>query len=174
MGLSRAPLDHKAWLSLGSNIGDRYDTLVGGVRYLLGCGLALLDCSGVYETEPVGYEAQPYFYNMVIHVATLLEPLDLLGVCQRAEKAHRRERTIRWGPRTLDIDILLYDDLKLDLPELTLPHPRMGERAFVLGPLGDVAPGLLKSYGFSHLHNGIVLQIPAGDVKMKIADDAER
>ena len=159
---------HEAWLSLGSNLGDRLAALTGGVRYLLDQGLELIDCSGVYETEPVGYEDQPDFYNMVVHIGTALKPLELLKVCQQAEKAYRRERTVRWGPRTLDVDILLYDELILDTEELTLPHPRMGERAFVLGPLGEIEPALLKELGLPHLSNGIVLQITSADVKMII------
>ncbi|MCL1804533.1 MAG: 2-amino-4-hydroxy-6-hydroxymethyldihydropteridine diphosphokinase [Clostridiales bacterium] len=160
---------HDVWLSLGSNIGDRLAALAGGLRYLLDHGLELVDCSGVYETEPVGYEEQPDFYNMVVRAATDLAPLELLGICREAEEEQRRERTIRWGPRTLDVDILLYDDLVMDTQELTLPHPRMGERAFVLGPLGDMDPGLLNKLGLPHLIKGIVLQIPAADVRMMIA-----
>lgn len=160
---------HEAWLSLGSNLGDRYETLLGGAAYLLKHGLELRNCSGIYETKPVGYTDQPDFYNMVVQIATGLEPLALLDICQKAENEYRRERTLRWGPRTLDVDILLYDELRLDTDRLTLPHPRMGERAFVLGPLGDTDPGLLHKFGLPHLREGIVLQIPAADVKMRLA-----
>ena len=168
--MPEAKKTHQAWLSLGSNMGDRYETLLGGLKYLLRHGLALLDCSGVYETEPVGYTDQPNFYNMVLHAATELAPLELLEACQQAEAAHKRTRTVRWGPRTLDVDILLYEEVEMDLPELTLPHPRMGERAFVLGPLGDMDQELLRKRGLPHLTKGIVSQIPAADVKIKLAD----
>ena len=168
--MSESKKTSQVWLSLGSNMGDRYETLLGGLAYLLSHGLELLHCSGVYETEPVGYTDQPAFYNMVIHAATELSPHALLELCQQAETAHKRTRAVRWGPRTLDVDILLYGDIVLDLPELTLPHPRMGERAFVLGPLGDMDPELLRRMGLPHLQNGIVLHIPADDVKISLAD----
>ncbi|MDR0469749.1 MAG: 2-amino-4-hydroxy-6-hydroxymethyldihydropteridine diphosphokinase [Peptococcaceae bacterium] len=162
-------MQHHVWLSLGSNLGDRYATLISGAAYLFSHGLQMLDCSGIYETAPVGFEDQPDFYNMVIHAATELEPFELLEACQEAENAHQRERVIRWGPRTLDVDILLYDDLRLELPELTLPHPRMAERAFVLGPMGDMDLGVLQKHGFSHRKDGIVLRISDADAKIRIA-----
>ena len=164
----------QVWLSLGSNMGDRYETLLGGLECLLDGGLEMKDCSGVYETEPVGYIDQPNFLNMVLHVAARLDPWELLSLCQSAEQAHKRERGIRWGPRTLDVDILLYGDVRLATPELTIPHPRMAERAFVLGPLGDMDPELLRERGLPHIRTGIVLHIPAADVKMRIADFGKR
>jgi len=161
---------HQVWLSLGSNLGDRYENLLGGASYLLDQGLELLNNSGVYETAPVGYTDQPDFYNMALHLSTVLDPLELLKLCQQAEFEHKRERTVRWGPRTLDVDILLYDRVELDLPELTLPHPRMAERAFVLGPLGEMDPGLLRKLGLEENREGIVLQIHAADVRMRLVD----
>ncbi|MCL2166483.1 MAG: 2-amino-4-hydroxy-6-hydroxymethyldihydropteridine diphosphokinase [Clostridiales bacterium] len=159
----------QTWLSLGSNLGDRLDNLLAGAAFLLSHGLEWKNCSGVYETEPVGYTAQPDFLNMVIHGETRLSPLDLLEVCQQAEKALLRERTIRWGPRTLDVDILLIDDLVLDLPALTLPHPRMAERAFVLGPLGEMDPGLMEKWALPHITEGIRLRMPASDFRDRLS-----
>jgi len=150
------------------------ENLLGGMAYLFDHGLDLLDCSGVYETEPVGVTEQPLFYNIVVHAATRLEPFVLLDVCQQAEKAQRRERGARWGPRTLDVDVLLYNEVRMDLPELTIPHPRMRERAFVLGPLEDIDPEVLRRWDFPVLREGIVLQIPAADVKMGLAERRRR
>ena len=99
--------------------------------------------SSVYETDPVGLTDQPAFLNIAIKLKTSLQPLDLLCLCQEVENHFQRERTIHWGPRTLDIDLLTYDDLVLDSPELTLPHPRMMEREFVQIPLQELATGIV-------------------------------
>ena len=88
--------------------------------------------SGVYETAPVGGPTQDPYLNLVVEIRTSLEPYELLGVCQDLEQEARRVRTVRWGPRTLDVDVLLYGELQLTDPDLTVPHPRMYERAFVL------------------------------------------
>jgi len=161
--------EHRVWLSLGSNLGDRQENLLHGATYLLTHGLSQPDCSGIYETEPVGYTDQPDFLNMVLCATSALSPMALLEVCQEAEAALRRERTVRWGPRTLDVDILLIDDLVMDTPALTLPHPRMAERAFVLGPLAELDPALIKKRGLPALREGIILKIPAEDVKIRLA-----
>ncbi|WP_438448985.1 2-amino-4-hydroxy-6-hydroxymethyldihydropteridine diphosphokinase [Gorillibacterium sp. sgz5001074] len=131
-----------AYLGLGSNLGDRGQWLADAVR-LLGQepGIRVEACSAVYETDPVGYVEQPAFLNMAVRIATLLPPLDLLAVMLRIELELGRKREIRWGPRTIDIDMLLYGNLEMDTPELTVPHPRMLERAFVLIPLRDIYPG---------------------------------
>ena len=170
-----APINrsHQAWLSLGSNLGDRFDNLMRGIAFLLANGLEPIKHSGIYETKPVGYTAQPDFLNMVIHAGTDLAPLALLETCQRAEQALARERSIRWGPRTLDVDILWYDALAMDSPRLTLPHPRMAERAFVLGPLEDMAPGILAQKGLTPtggagIHEGIALVVPATEVDLYV------
>lgn len=160
--------EHQVWLSLGSNMGDRFETLIGGAVYLLTHGLKLICCSGVYETEPVGYADQPDFYNMVLHGASALEPLALLALCQQAEKAYLRERVIHWGPRTLDVDILYIGEMILDMPELTIPHPRIPERAFVLGPLADMEPGILEKWKLSAKYEGIRLIVPAQDVLARL------
>jgi 2-amino-4-hydroxy-6-hydroxymethyldihydropteridine diphosphokinase len=133
------------YLSMGSNLGDRLYNLREALNYLrLNPQVKLQAVSAIYETDPVGYLEQPPFYNIVVCLQTTLAPLDLLHFCQQTEAVFLRERTIRWGPRTLDIDILYYDDLKQDLPELILPHPRLAERAFVLLPLRELKTGSLQ------------------------------
>jgi 2-amino-4-hydroxy-6-hydroxymethyldihydropteridine diphosphokinase len=125
-----------AYLALGSNEGDRRNHLRRAVASLPG----VRRVSGVYETAPVGGPAQGPYLNCVVEVDTDLGPHDLLAECQRVERDAGRVRTVRWGPRTLDVDILLFDDLTVDDAELTVPHPRMAERRFVLEPLADLAP----------------------------------
>lgn len=129
----------RAFLSLGSNLGDR-GALLSAARAALDAlpGTGIVARSRVYETAPQGLEDQPAFLNQVVVVETALAPLDLLHECQRIEQEHGRRRDVRFGPRTLDIDILLFQDVESDDPELTLPHPRMVRRAFVLVPLAEV------------------------------------
>lgn len=127
-----------AFLALGSNLGDRRRHLREAVA-----ALSRLDpdlqVSQVFETEPVGGpEGQPAYLNLVLRLATELSPHELLQEAQRLEEAHGRVRTVRNGPRTLDVDVLLYGDLTLDEEDLTIPHPRMNERAFVLAPLEEL------------------------------------
>jgi 2-amino-4-hydroxy-6-hydroxymethyldihydropteridine diphosphokinase len=129
------------YLGLGSNLGDRLATLQRAVDLLAAePGLRVEASSRVWETDPVGGPDQPDFLNVVIRVATDLEPLDLLAACNRTEAALGRVRDVRWGPRTVDIDVLLIDDRMIDDPALTVPHPRMTQRAFVILPLLDLDP----------------------------------
>ena len=133
------PRGKRAFLSLGSNVGDRQAMLAAAGDALAALpGTAVLVASGVYETAPHDYADQPDFLNQVVCVETALEPHDLLTQCQRIESEHGRVRGLRFGPRTLDIDILLFQDVELEEPELMLPHPRMLSRAFVLVPLAEV------------------------------------
>jgi len=134
----------RAHLALGSNLGDRLANLQGAVDGLAATdGITLVALSAVYETDPVGGPVQDDYLNAVVEVTTTLEPHDLLAVCGRLEQAAHRVRIERWGPRTLDVDVLLIDDLTIDTPDLEVPHPRMWERTFVLAPLHDVAPDLV-------------------------------
>lgn len=110
------------------------------VKRIDGGGCRVTAVSSLYGTSPVGVEDQPDFLNAVIEVETALSPDELLDLCASIEREMGRERTIRWGPRVIDMDILLYDDLALDSEGLTIPHPRMMERAFVLVPLAEIAP----------------------------------
>jgi 2-amino-4-hydroxy-6-hydroxymethyldihydropteridine diphosphokinase len=129
----------RAFVALGSNLDDREAHLAYARDALAaGPGLALLGASSVYETAPQGLEDQPSFLNQVLAVETVLEPLELLCVCQRIETERGRRREVRFGPRTLDVDILLIEGMVSGDPVLTVPHPRMLERAFVLVPLAEV------------------------------------
>jgi len=130
----------RAFLGLGSNLGDRWQNLREAVAALPD----VVAVSPVYETSPVGGpEGQGPYLNVVVELSTELTPRELLEVAQSSEAAAARERTQRWGPRTLDVDVLLVDDLAVDEPDLVVPHPRMWERRFVLAPLADLAPELL-------------------------------
>ena len=132
----------RAVLALGSNLGERNDTLSEAVADLVDRPeVRLLAVSPVVQTKAVGGPAgQPDFLNMVISVETTLEPLELLRHCQAVENKHHRVREVHWGPRTLDVDIIVYGDLVSTDPVLTLPHPRAAERAFVLYPWSLVEP----------------------------------
>lgn len=130
-----------AYLSIGSNIGDRLTRLMDAVHALhIIDGTSVIKAASVYETEPVGYTEQANFLNIVIQIETTLEALELLAVCQGIETQLGRVRDIRWGPRTVDIDILLFNQENIETETLTVPHPRMHERAFVLIPLLEIAP----------------------------------
>lgn len=130
---------HTAYIALGSNLGDREGFLRLAVR-----GLGnVTKMSDVYETDPVGGpDDQGPYLNMVVEVETSLDPYALLRRCQGIEAEAMRQRMVRWGPRTLDVDIVAYDDIAVDSEDLTIPHPRFAERRFVLQPLADIAPEL--------------------------------
>ncbi len=130
------------YLALGSNLGDRRANLTGAIDQLR-AHLTITHTSSIYETAPAYVTDQPSFYNMVLQGQTALSPHDLLHTLQSIERALGRRETIRYGPRPIDLDILLYDDLQLETPELTIPHPRMSERAFVLIPLAEIASDLI-------------------------------
>jgi len=132
----------EAFLALGGNVGDVRTTLDRAQDMLVdSVDTRLIAASSHYRTPPWGKEDQPEFVNMCLLIETALSPRALLERMQAAERALGRDRTteVRWGPRTIDIDLLAYDDLQLDEKELTLPHPRMFERAFVLVPLAEIA-----------------------------------
>ncbi len=138
-------LSNPKWavISLGSNLGNRLETLQGAVDALEDTpGLRVKAVSPVYETEPWGVESgsQPTYFNAVVLIKTTLPPTSLLDRGQALEEAFERVRDERWGPRTLDVDIVTYQDVVSDDPVLTLPHPRCHERAFVLVPWHDVEP----------------------------------
>lgn len=142
--LEEADMWYKAYISMGSNLGDREQHLRDAVAFLNQSEhIKDLVCSGFYTTSPVGYLDQGDFVNAVVALLTDLSPVELLAVCQAAEQAQHRERIIRWGPRTLDLDILLYEGYTSESELLTVPHPRMLERAFVMVPLSELAPNLV-------------------------------
>jgi 2-amino-4-hydroxy-6-hydroxymethyldihydropteridine diphosphokinase len=145
----------RAFLGLGSNLGDRERYLREAVDSLPG----VVQVSPLYETDPVGGPGgQGAYLNIVVEIATDLTPRELLGVCHRLESAAQRVRTERWGPRTLDVDILLYDDVRSDEPDLTIPHPRMWQRRFVVAPLRDIAPELVPHH-WEHRVEGSVRSV---------------
>ena len=128
----------KAYLALGSNLGDRLERLREAVRLLEEIeGVDVVRSSRVYETDPVG-PPQPAYLNAVIEVETSRSPLELLEACRAVEDALGRIRGERWGPRTIDVDVLTFDEQTVDEPDLQIPHPRMHERGFVLVPLGEL------------------------------------
>ena len=134
----------RAFLSLGSNVGDRAGHLRRAVESLPD----VVGVSRVYATEPVGGPPdQGEFLNVVVELDTELEPRELLEVAQRLEQEAGRIRTVRWGPRTLDVDVLLVGDLVVDEPDLLVPHPRLWERRFVVAPLAELAPDLVPPGG---------------------------
>lgn len=135
----------QAYLGLGSNIGDREQQLREAIDILNNYQyITVIQESPIYETAPVGYTEQPNFLNLCVEVSTALTPHELLERCLQTEQQLHRVRKERWGPRTLDVDILLYDDKIIDDSDLTVPHPRMVERAFVLIPLNDIAPDVVE------------------------------
>jgi 2-amino-4-hydroxy-6-hydroxymethyldihydropteridine diphosphokinase len=130
----------RAFLGLGSNLGDRRALLAEAVAALPD----VLAVSPLYETDPVGGPDQGAFLNLVVELSTQLSARELLAVCAEREAAAERVRVERWGPRTLDVDVLWVDGEEVDEPDLIVPHPRMRERRFVLAPLRDLAPDLVS------------------------------
>lgn len=140
----------RAFLGLGSNLGDRLAYLRNAVADMPD----LVAVSPLYESAPVGGPEQGAYLNIVVQLDTRLLPHELLEVCQGLERAAGRERIVRWGPRTLDVDVLWMDGVRVDTPDLTIPHPRMHERNFVMDPLLDLDPAFVhpgydraKAYG---------------------------
>ncbi len=131
----------RAYLGLGTNLGDRESNLRTALRALSGLG-EIAAVSSVYLSEPVGYRDQPRFWNLVVELRTALGPEEVLDAARRIEAGLGRTRPFPNAPRVIDIDLLLYDDRVLETPELEIPHPRMLERGFVLRPLAEIAPGL--------------------------------
>jgi 2-amino-4-hydroxy-6-hydroxymethyldihydropteridine diphosphokinase len=132
----------KAYISTGSNLGDRKSNLEFAQNLLAGTG-TLLKISSLYETEPVGFLDQPWFLNQAIELKTGLMPEELLSFCREIEAARGRVRTHPNAPRTLDLDILLYNGEVVNAPGLIIPHPRLAERRFVLQPLAQIAPDVI-------------------------------
>lgn len=133
----------RAFLGLGSNMGERETFLRDAVAAMPD----VAEVSGLYETDPVGGPEQAPFLNIVVRLETQLSARELLEVCRTLEKAAERVRVVRWGPRTLDVDVLWVDDeTVLDPPDLIVPHPRMRDRAFVMVPLAELAPDLVGGW----------------------------
>jgi len=128
------------YIGIGSNLGNRNRNCLEAVESLEKSGLRISKRSSLYETKPWGLKEQPKFMNMVIEAETHLPPRSLLLVLKKIEDDMGRERTTKWGPRVIDLDILFYDDLQIDEADLKVPHPLMQERLFVLEPLSEIAP----------------------------------
>ncbi|HUP51012.1 MAG TPA: 2-amino-4-hydroxy-6-hydroxymethyldihydropteridine diphosphokinase [Longimicrobiales bacterium] len=136
----------EVYIGLGSNVGNTAGHLREAVTRLAG-KVSIEGVSSVYWTEPVGLRDQPYFLNAVLHARTQLEPREVLAVLKGVEGVMGRQREVPLGPRIIDLDLLLYDELRLDEPGITLPHPRMDGRRFVLEPLAEIAPGVRLERG---------------------------
>lgn len=132
----------KVYLGLGSNLGVQRANIEEAIA-LLSEGVKVTKRSSYYESEPVDYTDQPWFLNIVLEGETELDPESLLRFTQGVEHKMKRVKTIRFGPRTIDVDILVYEGVTRDSETLTIPHPRMKERAFVMIPLNEIAPDLL-------------------------------
>ena len=132
----------RVYLSLGSNIGNRQRAISEMLRMLEHApGVRLLRASSNYETRPVGMQDQPLFINAAAVIETELDPMEILALCKAIEGRLGRVDRGRWGPREADMDIVMYEDVAADLPELKIPHPEMHLRRFVLEPLSEIAPG---------------------------------
>jgi 2-amino-4-hydroxy-6-hydroxymethyldihydropteridine diphosphokinase len=162
-----APRTHRVYLGLGSNLGDRDAHLAAAIRALVDVG-TVERVSSVYDTAPMLITDQPRFHNIVAQVATDLAPLSLLHAVKQIERQLGRQQGPRYGPRVIDIDLLFYDDLTLNAPGLTLPHPRLAERRFVLAPLAEIAPTLAHP-GLGMNITELLARLPADD-----AHDAQR
>ena len=151
-----------AYIGLGSNLGDRLATLRAAVQRIAALG-RIIDISGLYETEPIGYLEQPPFLNAVVALETELAPHELLCALLGIERDLGRERSFPNAPRTLDLDLLLVDDVTLETAALTLPHPRLRERAFVLVPLAELAPDMVPP-GSGETVRELMRALPDGGV----------
>ncbi|MGC9080137.1 2-amino-4-hydroxy-6-hydroxymethyldihydropteridine diphosphokinase [Sulfurihydrogenibium sp.] len=152
---------NKVFLGLGSNVGDREKNLKEAIN-LLSEKINIIKLSKIYETKPVGVENQPDFLNMAVFGETILDPVNLFSFVKEVEKKVGRVERYRWGPREIDIDILFFNDLVLELEYLQIPHPRIHERDFVLKPLMDLDPDFVHPVlkkSVRELYN--LLQIPA-------------
>lgn len=134
--------DKKAFLSLGSNVGERAEHIARAIAALNDAGVRVVRQSSLYRTEPVDFEVQSWFLNCAVEAETELMPRQLLRVTRQIERGLGSRKLVRRGPRTIDIDILLYGTARIATPELEIPHPRMAERRFVLVPLVEIAPTL--------------------------------
>ena len=129
-----------AYIGIGSNLGNREENCKGAIKLLEANGIKVTKLSSMIETEPWGVEDQPKFINMAVEIETDLEPEALLACLKKIESEIGRSPAERWGPREIDLDILIYDDLAISMPELDIPHPHLAEREFVLRPLSEIAP----------------------------------
>lgn len=156
------------YISLGSNLGDSLDHLLQAIIALQGQGLDLQAVSSIYRTQAVGYTEQPDFLNMVVHGGTELSPLEMLEVCLDIEKKLGRVRTLRWGPRVIDLDLLFFGEQRIAAEKLQVPHPRLRERAFVLIPLRELDEELFAKLQIEIPPQKVHLLFTADDVKIRL------
>jgi 2-amino-4-hydroxy-6-hydroxymethyldihydropteridine diphosphokinase len=156
------------YIGFGSNLGDRVANIAAALVRLRRSEFELASVSSVYETGPVGVTDQPDFLNGAACFITKLSPMQVLSACREAEKFGGRVRRQRWGPRSIDLDLLLYDSLQICTEELTVPHPEMANRRFVLQPLAEIAPELIVP-GFDKTVNRLLEEADAGRVQMVAA-----
>jgi 2-amino-4-hydroxy-6-hydroxymethyldihydropteridine diphosphokinase len=154
---------HITYLGLGSNMGDRLSNLQAAIS-ALEPKVRPMECSPVYETPPWGYLDQPNFLNQVVKAETDLSPGDLLTYLKEIEKDLGRQDTFLYGPRKIDMDIIFFDDTVIDSPPITIPHPRMDNRGFVLLPLADLAPEL-KHPVLEVSVQDLLAQVEVGDIE---------
>jgi len=131
-----------AYIGIGSNLGNRQKNCLRAIELLQKKDIIVTKRSSLYETEPWGVKDQPRFINMAVEIDTSLEPKELLKILKNIEKELGREKSSKWGPRIIDLDILLFDDIILNKDNLKIPHPLMHERDFVLRPLCEIAPDI--------------------------------
>jgi 2-amino-4-hydroxy-6-hydroxymethyldihydropteridine diphosphokinase len=144
------------YIGIGSNLGDRKANCMRAIELLAGKGIVVRKESSLYETDPWGDKNQPKFINMAIEIETELKPQDLLGILAGIEKEFGRKKSCKWGPRIIDLDILLYNSITIDQDDLKIPHPFMHERDFVLKPLYEIAPDV--KHPVLNLSTGELLQ----------------
>jgi 2-amino-4-hydroxy-6-hydroxymethyldihydropteridine diphosphokinase len=143
-GIKKALRTRKVYLGVGSNLGNRQGNIKKAARLLGENGnIQVVRRSSFYETEPVGYKKQPDFLNCIFEIKTSLTPLVLLKVLKNIEKKLKRVKNIKWGPRLIDLDILLYGNKVIEKTNLTIPHPEMHKRRFILAPLAEIAPEII-------------------------------
>ncbi len=155
----------KAYIGLGGNLGDRYANLRAGLDGMTRRGLPPRALSSVWETEPVGWPGAPWFLNMAAEVDSERQPTEILAALLDIEREVGRVRWAPNAPRVLDLDLLAVDEIVLNLPVLTLPHPRMWERRFVLEPLAEIAPGLRDPRSGRTVAEALAALGPGADVR---------
>ncbi|MBD1372439.1 2-amino-4-hydroxy-6-hydroxymethyldihydropteridine diphosphokinase [Hazenella sp. IB182357] len=159
-----------AYLGLGANLGDPIQQLKQAIKCLhLTNGICVSQISSVYQTSPVGVTDQPDFYNLVVEIQTILTPHTLLDKVLQVEKRLKRIRDVKWGPRTIDIDILLYEKRQITQDDLKIPHPEMSKRAFVLIPLQEIAPDVMIP-GLDQSVNQCMATLPPEQTIQKYAE----
>jgi 2-amino-4-hydroxy-6-hydroxymethyldihydropteridine diphosphokinase len=159
-------MSNLAYLSLGSNMGDREFHLRDAILRLRGAG-QVVSVSSLYETEPVEFKNQAWFLNCAVGLATSLTAAQLMAQILEIEKTIGRQRMQKKGPRTIDIDILLFADMVVNMPELTIPHPAMHQRRFVLAPLAEIAPEAVHPL-LKRTTRELLADLPQGQIVRKL------